>query len=417
MEILFIHQAFPAQFGHLALELSRRHGWKSRFLVEAITNCPAPTREMLEELRVQKYAVPQEQRDHSPAPWPQIFGRYLEYCRTLYNAVKANPDIRPDLVVAHGGRGAPTLFLPEALDCPIINYCEYCFAREHSDISFRIDLPRLTDVAQCFPRAINAPVLTALEAADAGYSATNWQKERFPKRFWPKIEVHFDGIDTQAYHPAPRPKVRKIGDRTIPEGTRLVTFVARGLESVRGFDLFVQVAHRIARERPDTVFAIAGSDQTYYGWDALFTDGKSFKEWALARHGNDPERFWFLGHILPDQLAELLAMSDLHFYLTVPFVLSWSLINAMSCGCVVLGSDVPPVREVLEPGVSGLVEPFYDVERLARTALQVLDDPAAYAPLGEAARRTVEERYSVEVCLPPLRDYFERVASAGRRSV
>ncbi len=300
MEILFIHQAFPAQFGHLALELTKKHGWKCRFLVEALTNCPAPTQEMIETLQIQTFSVAQDDRDNAPAPWPQIFGRYLGYCRTLYDLVRANPEIRPDLVVAHGGRGAPTLFLPEALDCPIINYCEYYFATEHSDISYRIDLPQPSDVSQCFPRCINAPVLTALEAADSGYSATNWQRQRFPERFWPRIEVHFDGIDTEFYRPRPRPAVRKVGERTIPEGTRLVTFVARGLESVRGFDIFVQMAHRIARERPDTVFAIAGSDRTYYGWDALFCNGKTFKQWTLEKYGDDPERFLFLGHILPE---------------------------------------------------------------------------------------------------------------------
>jgi glycosyltransferase involved in cell wall biosynthesis len=104
-------------------------------------------------------------------------------------------------------------------------------------------------------------------------------------------------------------------------------------------------------------------------------------------------------------------LSDLHIYLTAPFVLSWSILNAMASGCVVLASDVPPVREVIEPGQNGLLEPLFDVERLTETALRVLDDPAAFAPLGKAARRTVEERYSVEVCIPPLADYLERSAN------
>ncbi len=107
-------------------------------------------------------------------------------------------------------------------------------------------------------------------------------------------------------------------------------------------------------------------------------------------------------------------MSDLHIYLTAPFVLSWSVINAMSCGCVVLGSDVGPVQELMEPGVSGLIEPLFDVDRLTSTALRVLNDPAEYAPLGEAARRRIEEQYSQDVCIPALKQYFERVASAGR---
>jgi glycosyltransferase involved in cell wall biosynthesis len=409
MNILFIHQAFPAQFGRLALELVKRHGWTCTFLIEDLSSCPTPSREMLERLEIHRIALPAEAKDDKPTPWPQIHGKFLGMCRSVYEAARARPQLKPDLVVGHGGRGAPTVFLPELFDCPIINYCEYYFAEAHSDISYRVDLPPAkdsSDVAPFFPRCINAPVLVALANAHGGYSATEWQKRTFPERFWPKIEVHFDGIDTQLYRPRPVP--RTIAGRSIPEGTRVVTFVARGLESVRGFDVFVKVAARVARARPDVLFVVAGSDKVYYGWDSLHTGKATFRDWVLARVPHDPSRFLFLGHIEPDRLADLLCLSDLHLYLTVPFVLSWSLINAMACGCVVLASDVPPVREVIEPGVSGLVEPLFDVDRLTETALRVLDDPAAHRPLGEAARQRVEEKYSLEVCVPRLTDYFER---------
>jgi glycosyltransferase involved in cell wall biosynthesis len=184
---------------------------------------------------------------------------------------------------------------------------------------------------------------------------------------------------------------------------------------VRGFDLFIQVAARIARARSDVLFVVAGTEHIFYGWDAIHIGGPNFKEWVLARVEHDPSRFLFLGHIPPEQLAEVLCLSDLHLYLTVPFVLSWSLINAMACARVILASDVPPVREVIEPGQSGLVEPLFDVDRLTETAVRILDDPATYAPLGTAARRRVEETYSLEVAIPDLKDYFERMASAGSR--
>lgn len=412
MHMLFIHQAFPAQFGRLALELSRAYGWRCSFLVEALSTCPTPSAEMLERLEIHPIAVPPGERDHSPTPWPQIYGKFLGLARAVAEGVRSRPELRPDLVVGHGGRGAPTVFLPDVVDCPIVNYCEYYFARGHSDISYRVDLPPAEDVAPFFPRCINAPVLVALNNADAGYSATHWQRRTFPARYRPKIEVHFDGLDTRLYRPRERP--RRIGDWSVPEGARVVTFVARGLESVRGFDVFLKVAARIARERSDVVFVVAGTDQVYYGWDALHTGGRSFRQWAMERIPHDPSRFRFLGHVEPETLAEVLALSDLHLYLTVPFVLSWSLLNAMSSGCVVLGADVPPVREVIEPGVHGLIEPLFDLDRLADAALRVLDDPAEYRPLGRAARERVEERYSLEVCIPALKDYFERVAAAGR---
>jgi glycosyltransferase involved in cell wall biosynthesis len=191
----------------------------------------------------------------------------------------------------------------------------------------------------------------------------------------------------------------------------VVTFVSRGLESIRGFDLFMRTAEGIARARPEVVFVVVGGEEIHYGWDKLHTGAPSFKQWVLSRGSYDLSRYLFLGRILPEQLAEILRISDLHIYLTAPFVLSWSLLNAMASGCVVLGSDVPPVREVIRPGENGLVEPLFDVERLTETALKVLDDPAAFAPLGRAACRTIQEAYSLEVCIPPLKDFFDRVAA------
>ncbi len=410
MRVLFLHDAFPAQFGHVALELTRRHGWECHFLVEAVSNCPTPSPEMLQKLDVRKYPLSAEYRKRPPTPWPQIYGRFLELCEAVHDSIKARPELKPDLVVAHGGRGAPTALIRDVVDCPIVNYCEYYFAFSHRDISYRVDLPP-AEPAPHFPRCINAPVLVSLADCDSGYSATHWQRGTFPERFRHKIEVHFDGIDDRLYSPGPAP--REVLGRSIPAGTKVVTFVSRGLESIRGFDVFMAVARRIARERPDVLFVVVGNEETYYGWDKLHTGQPSFKKWVVEQGKYDLSRFLFLGHVEPSRLAEVFRLTDLHLYLTAPFVLSWSLLNAMASGAVVLASDVPPVLEVIEPGVNGLVEPLFDVDRLAETAIRVLDDPAEFAPLGRAARGTIEDRYSIEVAIPALKDYFERVASAG----
>ena len=245
MHVLFLHDAFPAQFGRLGLELKKRYGWRCSFLVQSLSSCPTPTPEMLRELELQQLPLTAEHRSKEGIPWPQIYGVYLEQCESVYHALRARPELEPDLVVAHGGRGAPTLFLKDLLACPIVNYCEYYFANSHRDISYRIDLPP-AEPAPFFPRCINAPTLAALVDCDAGYSATSWQKQSFPARFQSKIEVYFDGIDTELYHPGAAP--RQIGELTVPEGTKVVTFVSRGLESIRGFDLFMEVADRICRE-------------------------------------------------------------------------------------------------------------------------------------------------------------------------
>jgi glycosyltransferase involved in cell wall biosynthesis len=413
MHVLFIHQAFPAQFGRLALELARRYGWRCEFLIERLSSCPTPSREMLDRLELSRIPLPAGYGAAAPAPWPQAFGRYLELCRGVFEGVNARRGPRPDLVVAHGGQGPPTLFLREAVDCPIVNYCEYYFAPTHCDLSYRVDLPP-AETAPFYTRCINAPTLVSLLECDSGYSATQWQRQSFPARFQPRIEVHFDGIDTEQYRPGRLPRGRASelpGGRSVDHSTRIVTYVARGLESVRGFDLFMRLADRIARARSDVLFVVVGRDQTYYGWDNLHTGQPSFKQWVLDQGRYDPSRFVFLDEVEPDRLAVLLGLSDLHVYLTVPFVLSWSLLDALSCGCVVLASDVPPVREVIVPGVNGLVEPLFDTERQVEAALRVLDDPDAHRPLGRAARALMEEKYSVDVAVPGLKRYFERVAS------
>jgi glycosyltransferase involved in cell wall biosynthesis len=408
MHVLFVHRAFPAQFGRLALELTRRYGWKCTAVVEHLSLCPSPSPEMLRAVTVCTLG---RKRTSDGVPWPQTYGDALERARALAAFVRSQPGLRPDLVVGHGGL-IPTLFLREVLDCPFVDYCEYYFAAAHRDLTYRLDLPPAPQ-ALLQPRCINAATLVSLLAADAAYTPTQWQRDSFPQRFAGRIEVHFDGIDTDLYRPGPRPVA--VAGRAVPPEARVVTYVARGLESMRGFDLFLELAQRIGRARPDVYFMVAGDETTYYGWDRHHTGGATFKEWVLARGGYDLSRFVFLGHVEPAVLANVLRRSDLHVYLSVPFVLSWSVLNALACGCVVLAGDVAPVREVIEPDQTGLVRPLFDLDLLTESALAVLAQPGVYRPLGEAGRRLMEERYTLEVAVPPLKEFFERAASTGRQ--
>ena len=406
MHVLFVHRAFPAQFGRLGLELTRRYGWKCSFIVEHLSRCPSPSADMLASLDVQTLP-PSPGRPHSrEVPWPQSHGHALGLAEALFEAVRGRPDLRPDLVVGHGGL-LPALLLRDVLRCPFVDYCEYYFAQRRRDLTYRVDLPPV-EPAAFSPRCLNATTLLSLADCDAAYAPTHWQRQSFPRRFWPKIAVRFDGVDTELYRPRQLPRV--LAGHALSPATRVVTFVARGLESLRGFDLFARVAQRIMRKRPDMRFVVVGDETTYYGWDRLFTAPASFKQWALGQGNYDLSRFVFLGQIEAEELAGVLALSDLHLYLTVPFVPSWSLFNALSCGCVVLAADVAPVRELIRPGQSGLVEPLFDVERLAEAALRVLADPAAFGPLGQAGRRLVQEQYSLDVAIPALKEFFERTA-------
>jgi glycosyltransferase involved in cell wall biosynthesis len=403
MHIVFLHQNFPAQFGHVASYLVLRKGFRCTF----VSQQPAGMFGGIEciQYKLAGGATPQTHycsRSFENAIW---------HSHAIYQALEARPDIQPDLVVAHSGF-LSTVFLRELYDCPIVNYFEYYYRTRGADMDFRPDFP-YPALNRLRARARNANVLLDLENCDVGYSPTRWQRSLFPRLFQDKIRTIFDGIDTNIWKPLTGVP-RRIGDRVVPDGTRIVTYVARGMESIRGFDIFMKTAKLLYQRRPDVLFVVVGEDRICYGGDEEFTGQKSFKSWVLARDDYDLSRFVFTGPVPIGTLVQLFALSDLHIYLTVPFVLSWSLLNALACGSTVLASDTAPVREVIEPGKNGLLTDFFDIERLASMAGQVLDAPQDYKSLGRAGIDLIQARYSLDVCLPRMLALYEDAVFGAR---
>jgi glycosyltransferase involved in cell wall biosynthesis len=270
-------------------------------------------------------------------------------------------------------------------------------------------------------RCRNAMTLLDLQQCSAAYAPTEFQRSVFPAEYLPKIRTIFDGIDRSVYHGfdeklRDQPNVRRtlrINGVDIRPGTRVVTYVSRGFESMRGFDIFMRTAKRIYEQYPDVVFIVVGTDRIEYGFDKAYLDGsRSFRQWVMAREKDiDLSRFLFVGRLKPTTLGRLLAATDLHIYLTVPFILSWSLVDAMSCGAVVLGSATAPVMEMIRDGQNGLLADFFDVEGLAAKAVKVLRDPAAHRPLGRAAEEKVKLMYSLEAVIPQMLKMYELVAN------
>lgn len=183
---------------------------------------------------------------------------------------------------------------------------------------------------------------------------------------------------------------------------------------MRGFDIFMRVAKRICDIRADVVFMVVGSDEVVYGNDLEHTGGTSLREHVLRQDDYDLDRIRFLGWLPSREVVNLLSLSDLHVYLTTPFVLSWSLLNAMACRCTVLASDTEPVRDVITDGSNGLLRGFFDVDALTEAALEVLEAPARFRHLGEAAERTILERFSLETVVPATRSFYAEIASGAR---
>ncbi len=412
MHVLFVHQNFPAQFGHIAARLAEMPGYRCTF----VSRKP-PATEPFERIQ---YRLRGGATKHNHA-CTRSFENAVHHALAVYAALRDRPDIRPDLVVGHSGFGS-TLYLRELYpNTPIINYFEYFYHTRGGDIDFRPEFP-VNTLGRLRARTRNAMILLDLEACAAGYSPTHWQQSRLPAAFRSKVSVIHDGIDMNLWKPDLRgltppgsPGPRQVGEWTIPVGTRLVTYVSRGFESMRGFDIFMKVAKRLCDQRSDVVFAVVGEDRVCYGGDSRFTKGKSFKEWVLSQDNYDLSRIRFLGRIPPRELAKLLGMSDLHLYLTTPFVLSWSLLNAMACGAPVLASDTSPVLEVIRDGETGLLAKFHDIDSWCEKANAVLDDPPAYRAIGNAGRELVRERYSTDVCFPQLLKLFTSVVERRSR--
>ena len=421
MHVLFVHPNFPAQFGHIAHHLALTQGWRCTFVSETPAGrADFPGGGLIEKLQYKPLGGATAQNHLAT----RTFENNVWHCDAVLRAVLARPDVTPDLIVGHSGFGS-TLFLRELFPAvPCVNLFEYYYLPHdvQSDMTFRDDLGWAVAPEKFLrSRCRNAMILLDLQNCQVGYCPTGFQRSRFPNEYAAKLEVVFDGIDRAVWHgrgEALRPPVdarpaRRLCGVDLPAGAKVLTYCSRGFESMRGFDVFMKAVRRITREVPDVHVMVAGTDRIAYGGDEQHLGGKTFKQWTLDLpdvKGYDASRVHFLGRVEPTDLATLLASSDLHVYLTVPFVLSWSMINAMGCGAVVLGSDTAPVREVITDGGNGLLADFFDPVDFADRAVRVLRDIAGHRELGRAAEATVAQRYALDVTLPQMLALYERAA-------
>lgn len=398
MHVLFVHKNFPAQFGHIAQHLVQRFQYRCTFVSEKGPGVVGGVEVI--PYKVQGGAT---QKNHFCS---RSFENAIWHSGAIFDVLQARPDLRPDLVVGHSGF-ASTVFLRELYDCPFLNYFEYIYHVSGTDMDFRPEFPT-SPLHRLRARARNATLLIDLESCEAGYSPTLWQRSLLPACFRDKIDVIFDGIDTGIWR-REEPHSRRVGAVDLPADKKVVTYVSRGFESMRGFDIFMKMARQLSERRSDVIFVVVGEDRICYGGDADHIGGASFKDWVLSRDTYDLSRFLFLGRVAPPDLARLFNLTDLHVYLTVPFVLSWSLMNALACGATVLASDTPPVREMIEHGRNGLLTDFFDVDALADRAGEVLDRPEDYRHLGENGMRLIHEKYALDDCLGQMVALYQKL--------
>jgi glycosyltransferase involved in cell wall biosynthesis len=315
-------------------------------------------------------------------------------------------------MVGHNGWGEIWYLKDVFPTTPLLGYFEFFYRLRGADVGFdpsiKVDLdtgPRI--------RTKNLGNLLGLEAADLGQCPTEWQRSLYPARYRSMLEVTHEGIDTDLLKPDPAARFELASaNLVLSAADEVVTYVARNLEPYRGFPSLMQSLPAILERRPKAQVVIVGGDGTSYG--APPPGGVTFRQQQLdqLQDSLDLSRVHFAGKIPYSRFINLLQISSAHVYLTYPFVLSWSMLEAMSAQCLLIASDTPPVREVIRDGENGLLVDFFSPQQIAQRVTDVLADRNAFAAIRQAARQTVVERYDLKrICLPAQLGLLEKLCA------
>ena len=413
MNILFIHQNFPGQFKHLAPALAAIKGNDVRALTMrdlGVTDWQG--------VQVIRYGT-DKKNTAGIHPWILDWETKVirgEACFLAALQLKAS-GYEPDVIISNPGWGE-SLFIKQVWpNAKLGIYGEFYYHAQGADVGFD---PEFTDTdlsAEPKIRLKNLNNQMHFEIADAGISPTVWQASTFPEPFRSKITVVHDGIDTEAIQPNPNIQMTLNSDLTLTKDDEVITFVNRNLEPYRGCHTFFRALPKILKERPKANILIVGGNGVSYGpspkgggnWRDIFV-----AEVRSQISDTDWKRVHFLGSLPYDQFIGVLQISSVHIYLTYPFVLSWSLMEAMSAGCTIVASNTAPLKELIQSDVNGRLVDFFQSEGLASQVIALLDDPATRKRLGLAARKTIQEQYDLrQVCLPRQMDWVTTLAKSG----
>jgi glycosyltransferase involved in cell wall biosynthesis len=412
MNVIFIHQNFPAQFKHLAKNWSadpRNH-------VIAICQNYAPVIRDPEYSRVIK-------KVYKPArkATPNIH-HYVHSMETAVLNGQAvarvlgeikNAGFIPDLVIGHSGWGE-TLYVKDVYpDVPLVVYCEFYYRANGLDADFDPEFPiNEDDILRI--RTKNAVNLLSLDSCDIGVSPTAWQKEIYPKEYQSKIQIIHDGIDTKEIAPNANATFQLPNGQVLDRKEEVISYAARGLEPYRGFHTFMRAAEKICKKRPNCHILIEGDDQVYYG--RALPNNKSYRDEITSSLKIDHNRVHFLGKLPYEDHIKLLQVSSAHIYLTVPFVLSWSVMEAMAAQCLLVGSDTSPVREIIEHDKNGLLVDFFSPGKIADAVNRVLDHPKRLGQIAKRARQDIVKRYNVTLTLKQYTILHDQLCSSSTSS-
>jgi len=395
MKILFVHQNFPGQYLHLARYLGARSENQVVFITQRADGDLPGVRKIVYKPR----------RGISP----QVHHYLRDAEAAVLNAQEVariamelrDTGFYPDVMLGHNGWGEIWYLKDIFPSAPLIGYFEFFYRLNGADVGFDPADPITPDTAPRL-RTKNLGNLLALDTADLGQTPTEWQKSVYPRRYHRILHVNHEGIDTQLVKPDAAARVRiTVDGPEIAAGDEVVTYVARNLEPYRGFETFMRSLPAILAARPHARILIVGGDEVSYGRPPV--GPLNFREQMLAElNGSlDLTRVHFLGRLNYTAFIRVLQVSRVHVYLTYPFVLSWSMLEAMAAGCLIVGSRTQPVEEVIQHGGNGLLVDFFSSSEVAQRVIEALENRRGHDSIRRNARQTIEEQYDLHsVCLP-----------------
>lgn len=405
MKILFVHQNFPGQYKHIAPAMAER-GHE----VQAIgmyNNAIPPG------VKYTRYSA-KRSTTKGIHPWAIDYEAKIiraEACSLACQELKAK-GFEPDVICVHPGWGEALLLHEVYPDAKQLHFIEFFYGPEGKDVGFDPEFPVPDFAGRCRLHIKNTNNIMNLYGMDKGMAPTKWQKSTVPERFLDQIEVCHDGVDTQSLKPNPEVilKTKTLDGKSIEfsRQDKVVTFVNRNFEPSRGYHIFMRCLPELMKQAPDAHVVLIGGDDVSYGarpqsgtWKQIYLDE--------VKAELDMSRLHFLGKVNYQVYCQAMQVSSAHVYLTYPFVLSWSMLEAMAMGAPVIGSATPPVEEVIEDGVNGWLIDFFDQKGLINKVIEVLNMDTR--SITAAARKTVVEHYDLATqCLPSQIQMIERLA-------
>lgn len=402
MRFLFVHQNFPGQYRHLAASLAAAHEVVALGDAARLRGRPAIT-------GVRRVGYDLIASDKGAVPWRPLrpLDAALRRATVVARAAERlkSQGFVPEVICIHPGWGEGIFLRDVWPDAVTIGYFEFFYQPSGSDVGFDPEISRPNFDTTVLVRARNAPLLLGMAACNRGVTPTCWQQQQLPAIFRDRCDVVHDGIDCRRVRPdAAAQIVLKREGLRLTRADEVVTYAARNLEPYRGFHVFMRALPELLRRRPQAHVLIVGGDEVSYSPKP--PGGRSWKQMLLAEVGHklDASRIHFLGHAPEADYLRLLQVSSAHVYLTYPFVLSWSCLEAMAVGCPIVASRTPPVQEVIDHEQQGLLFDFFSQSELLDAIDRQIEDREAAAQMGERARQRILERFDLhDVCLPRQR--------------